>query len=169
MGSTADPLPFSSRSEDSSHSEHLASVSGRDAAAAPIGYPVDPGPPKDFHDDALLRTLSRESTAAVICRIDGLRDIMAGSTDPDIFYAATCEAFEVLKGPLRPGPFRFIWQVERDSRLPPLGSDLLVYLKTRKEPLPQEPNLRWTALDTGVLRYTERLKIDVHKSGLFRE
>jgi hypothetical protein len=52
--------------------------------------------------------------------------------------------------------------------MPPPGADLLVYLKSRKEPLPQEPDIGWAALDTGVLRYTERLKLDVHKSGSFR-
>jgi hypothetical protein len=139
-----------------------------DAGPLPIGYPVDPNPPKDFHDEALLRTLARESAAAVICRLQGLQDSVPGSTDPDIFYAANCETSEVFKGPLRTGPFRFIWQVERDSRMPPRGSELLVFVKARKEPLPQEPALRWTALDTGVLRYTERLKADVHTPGLFK-
>lgn len=138
-------------------------------AAASTGYPVDPSPPKDFHDDALLRTLARESVAVIVCRLRGLQNIFVGTTEPDIFYAATCDVSEVLKGTLPLDALHFIWQVERESRMPPPGSELLVHLKMRKERLQEDPDLKWVAIDTGVLRYTERLKADVHKTGPVRK
>jgi len=151
-----------------SRADHSAPAGGA-VAAASTDYPVDPSPPKDFHDDALLRTLARESVAVIICRLRGLQNIFVGTTDPDIFYAATCDVSEVLKGALPRDALRFIWQVERESRMPPPGSELLVHLKMRKERLQEDPDLKWVAIDTGVLRYTERLKADVHKTGLIRK
>jgi hypothetical protein len=94
-----------------------------------------------------------------------LQNTAPGSTDPDIFYAASCEVSEVLKGSIPRGQLRFIWQVERENRMPPPSSELLVHLKVRHEPLPEDSSLKWAAIDTGVLRYTARLKMDVHKAG----
>jgi hypothetical protein len=133
---------------------------GRAAAVAAPGYPVDERPPKDFFSEALLRTLARESSAAVVCRLLGLVDALPQFKDPDIFYDATCAITRVVSGKGIDGehPLHFIWQVERGNRMPPPQSELLVYLKARREPLTQPPPLKWIALDTGVLRYTPALK-----------
>jgi hypothetical protein len=109
----------------------------------------------------LLRTLAREASATVVCRLLGLTDVFADRREPDVFYDAACEIVRVVRGPrgaIDRGPLHFIWQVERGSRMPPLQSELLVYLKARKEPLDGPPALKWVALDTGVLRYTPALQ-----------
>lgn len=123
-----------------------------------MGYPVDTSPPKDFFSDALLRTLAREASAIVACRLRGLTDVFPDRREPDTFYDADCDVTEVRAGSVGTDAFHFVWQVERGSRMPPPGSELLVYLKRRKEPLDAPPALKWVALDTGVMRYTEALR-----------
>ncbi len=131
------------------------------------GYPVDTRPPKDFFNDRLLRTLAREASATVVCRLSSLTDVFPEHRNPDIFYDATCDVLEVLAdslaGSLDGKPLHFIWQVERDARMPPPQSELLVYLKARKEPLDGPPALKWVALDTGVMRYTPALRDRMHR------
>lgn len=138
-------------------------VSPGSAASAQATYPVDTSPPKDLFNEGLLRTLSREASAAVVCRLLGLVDVFPQQKDPDVFYDATCELTESISRAPKDKSLHFIWQVERGSRLPPLGSELLVYLKKRKLPLDGGPPLRWVALDTGVLRYTPALKARIHR------
>ncbi len=131
------------------------------------GYPVDTTPPKDFFSDKLLKTLGKEATATVVCRLRGLTDVFPDHKEPDTFYDASCEVVDVLRGPdaLREGKtLDFIWQVERGNRMPPPQSELLVYLKARKEPLDGPPALRWVALDTGVMRYTPALQEKIRKT-----
>ena len=127
------------------------------------GYPVDTRPPKDFFNDRILRTLAHEASAMVVCRLLNLTDIFRNPRDPYIFYDATCEVLEVIAGSPDGSPFHFIWQVERDNRMPPPHSELLVYLKARKEPLDGPPALKWIAIDTGVMRYTPTLKDRIHR------
>ena len=122
------------------------------------GYPVDTSPPKDFFSDALLRTLAREASASVVCKLKGLTDVFADKEEPDVFYDAACEVTEVRTGSVGSEPLHFIWQVERGARMPPPGSELLVYLKLRKQPLDGPLPLKWVALDTGVMRYTDALR-----------
>ncbi|HET6149843.1 MAG TPA: hypothetical protein VFH68_20050 [Polyangia bacterium] len=125
------------------------------------GYPIDTRPPKDFFSDQLLRTLGREASATVVCRLQGLTDIFSDRHEPDVFYDAECEIAQVVRGSrgaLGASPLHFIWQVERGSRMPPPRSELLVYLKARKEPLENAPPIKWAALDTGVMRYTPALR-----------
>jgi hypothetical protein len=126
------------------------------------GYPVDMSTPKDFFTDRLLRTLAREASATVVCRLLGLVDAFPQQKDPDVFYDASCEVLEVIAGRPNNQTLHFIWQVERGNRMPPPQSELLVYLKARKEPLDGPPLLKWVALDTGVLRYTPALKERIH-------
>jgi hypothetical protein len=131
--------------------------------AAP-GYPVDPKPPKDFVSDPLLKTLGKEAKATVVCRLQGLTDVFPDHKEPDTFYDASCDVIEVLRGPIEGKTLDFIWQVERGNRMPPPQSELLVYLKARKEPLDGPPPLKWVALDTGVLRYTPALQEKIRKT-----
>jgi hypothetical protein len=123
-----------------------------------VGYPVDTSAPKDFFSDALLRTLAREASAIVVCKLEGLTDVFPDRREPDTFYDAACHVTEVRAGAVGTEALHFVWQVERGSRMPPPGSELLVYLKRRKEPLDGPPPLKWGALDTGVMRYTEALR-----------
>jgi len=102
------------------------------AAATDPGYPVDTRPPKDFFSDQLLKTLGKEATATVVCRLQGLTDVFPDHKEPDTFYDASCEVVEVLRGPIESKTLNFIWQVERGNRMPPPQSELLVYLKARK-------------------------------------
>jgi len=46
--------------------------------------------------------------------------------------------------------------------MPPPDSELVVYLKRRKQPLDGPPPLEWVALDTGVLPYTPSLREYLH-------
>jgi hypothetical protein len=131
------------------------------APSASVGYPVDMDPPKDLHHESLLRTLHREAAAVVVCELQGLRDVYGDKGAPDIFYDATCNVSEVLKGKVPTGSLHFIWQVDRDARMPPPGSEMLACLKALREPVPEAPGLKWIALDTGVFRYTEATKSDV--------
>jgi len=134
-------------------------------AAADPGYPVDTRPPKDFFSDQLLKTLGKEATATVVCRLQGLTDVFPDHKEPDTFYDASCEVVEVLRGPSDLGKtVNFVWQVERGNRMPPPQSELLVYLKARKEPLDGPPPLKWVALDTGVMRYTPALQEKIRKT-----
>jgi hypothetical protein len=136
----------------------------RDAGTVPSAptYPVLTRPPKDKLDPRLIKTLTREASAAVVCRLRGLTDVFPGARDPDVFYDAACEVEESLRGPLLVGPVHFIWQVERDARMPPPDSRLVVYLKRRNRPLDGPPPLEWVALDTGVLPYTPSLQEYLH-------
>jgi hypothetical protein len=138
------------------------------APAAPAsdtspGYPVNTRPPKDFFDERLLRTLAREASATVVCRLLNLTDLFPEERDPDIFYDASCEVLEVIVGAPKGKPLHFVWQVERDHRMPPPQSELLVYLKARKQPLDGPPPLKWVAVETGVLRYTPALRDRIHR------
>jgi hypothetical protein len=132
------------------------------------GYPVDTRPPKDFFSDPLLKTLGKESTATVVCRLQGLTDVFPDHKEPDTFYDASCEVVEVLRGAIDDKTagktLNFIWQVERGNRMPPPQSELLVYLKARKEPLDGPPPRKWVALDTGVMRYTPALQEKIRKT-----
>ena len=132
------------------------------------GYPVDTRPPKDFFSDQLLKTLGKEATATVVCRLQGLTDVFPDHKEPDTFYDASCEVVEVLRGPIDAialgKTLNFVWQVERGNRMPPPQSELLVYLKARKEPLDGPPPLKWVALDTGVMRYTPALQEKIRKT-----
>jgi len=130
---------------------------GTSATSSP-GYPVDSSPPRDFFSEALLRTLAREASASVVCKLRGLTDVFGDRKEPDVFYDATCDVTEVRAGSVGSESLHFIWQVERGSRMPPPDSELLVYLKARKEPLDRPPYLKWVALDAGVMRYTEALR-----------
>ena len=138
------------------------------ATAADPGYPVDTRPPKDFFSDQLLKTLGKEATATVVCRLQGLTDVFPDHKEPDTFYDASCEVVEVLRGPIDAialgKTLNFVWQVERGNRMPPPQSELLVYLKARKEPLDGPPPLKWVALDTGVMRYTPALQEKIRKT-----
>jgi hypothetical protein len=129
---------------------------------APAHYPVDESAPKDFFDDRLLRTLNREAAAVVVCRLLDLVDTFPERREPDTFYDASCEVSDVIRGRTGRGVVHFIWQVERGSRMPPPGAELLAYLKARPVPLDAPPPVRWVALDTGVLRYTASLRAKVH-------
>jgi hypothetical protein len=144
-----------------------AKEAGRAPSAAKAetspGYPVDTRPPKDFFSDRLLRTLAREASATVVCRLSSLTDVFPEHREPDIFYDAACDVIEVIAGSSDGKPLHFIWQVERDARMPPPQSELLVYLKARKEPLDGPPALKWVALDTGVMRYTPALRDRMHR------
>ena len=137
------------------------------AAATDPGYPVDTRPPKDFFSDPLLKTLGKEATATVVCRLQGLTDVFPDHKEPDTFYDASCEVVDVLRGPIEGKILSFVWQVERGNRMPPPQSELLVYLKARKEPLDGPPPLKWVALDTGVMRYTPALQEKIRK--MFRK
>jgi hypothetical protein len=143
-----------------------APVAGSPTATDP-GYPVDTRPPKDFFSDQLLKTLGKEATATVVCRLQGLTDVFPDHKEPDTFYDASCEVVEVLRGPIEGRTLNFVWQVERGNRMPPPQSELLVYLKARKEPLDGPPPLKWVALDTGVMRYTPALQEKIRK--MFRK
>jgi hypothetical protein len=138
------------------------------ATATDPGYPVDTRPPKDFFSDQLLKTLGKEATATVVCRLQGLTDVFPDHKEPDTFYDASCEVVEVLRGPVDGislgKTLNFVWQVERGNRMPPPQSELLVYLKARKEPLDGPPPLKWVALDTGVMRYTPALQEKIRKT-----
>ncbi len=130
--------------------------------------PSTPARPGDFFSDPLLKTLGKEATATVVCRLQGLTDVFPDHKEPDTFYDASCEVVEVLRGPsdgIAPGKtLDFVWQVERGNRMPPPRSELLVYLKGRKEPLDGPPPLKWVALDTGVMRYTPALQEKIRKT-----
>lgn len=128
------------------------------SATSSTAYPVDSSPPRDFFSDALLRTLNREAAARVVCTLTGLTDVFGDRREPDTFYDAACDVTEVQMGSIGLEPLHFVWQVERGSRMPPPGAELLVYLKARKEPLDRAPYLKWVALDTGVMRYTDALR-----------
>ena len=160
-------VPGTSLSQPSSWPPSSSSATAASApSAAPaftVDYPVDTRPPKDFFNDDLLRTLTREASLVIVCSLQGLHDILEDSSYPDIFYAATCDVSEVLKGSLPLGPVRFIWQVERGSRMPPPGSELLVYLKARHERMKEDPLLKWLAIDTGVMSYTNALRVKLHQ------
>ena len=136
------------------------------APSAGTSYPVDTRPPKDFFSEKLLRTLAREASARVVCRLRGLTDLFPGLHDPDVFYDASCDIVEVISGAPEGKPFHFVWQVERSSRMPPPQSELLVYLKTRKSPADGLSGLRWSALDAGVMRYTCSLRKQVHRQSI---
>jgi len=141
-------------------------IRGVDASVpvASPGYPVDTGQPKDAFNEQLLRTLAREAAAVVVCRLQSLTDIFPQHRDPDVFYDAACEVTESIAGSPKDKPLHFIWQVERGNRMPPPQSDLLVYLKARKKPIDGPPELKWVALDTGVMHYTPTLKERLHRS-----
>lgn len=132
-------------------------------AAASSGYPVDTSTPKDFVSDKLLATLAKEASAIAVCRLQELTDVFPEHREPDTFYDASCAIQEVLRGTLEGEPLHFIWQVERGNRMPPPQSELLVYLKARKQPLDGPPPLKWVPLDTGVFRYTPALRGKVRK------
>ena len=132
-------------------------------ASTAATYPVDYSPPKDFFDDELIRILAREASATVACRLVSLTDVFPQWKDPDVFYDAECDVFEVIAGHPDEKPLHFIWQVERGNRMPPLQSELLVYLKQRKAPLDGPPPLKWVAVETGVMRYTPVLKERMHR------
>lgn len=134
-----------------------APIHGPDAAVAAPTYPVDTTEPKDFFDDRLLRALGREASAVIVCKLAGLFDLFPKQHDPDVFYEAACDVEQVVTGRMATGQIHFVWQVERGSRLPPPGAELLVYLKARKQPLDAPPPLTWVSLDTGVLRWTPKL------------
>lgn len=139
----------------------VVSVSATQPTPSPpplVSYPVDASPPKDFFSEALLRTLTREASAIVVCRLRGLTDVFPDRREPDTFYDGDCDVTEVRAGSVGTGAIHFVWQVERGSRMPPPGPELLVYLKRRKEPLLAPPTLNWVALDTGVMRYTDTLR-----------
>jgi hypothetical protein len=157
------PAPASTGPAPSAAPASSAPASSPPAATDP-GYPVDTRPPKDFFSDQLLKTLGKESTATVVCRLQGLTDVFPDHKEPDTFYDASCEVVEVLRGPIESKSLNFIWQVERGNRMPPPQSELLVYLKARKEPLDGPPPLKWVALDTGVMRYTPALQERIRKS-----
>ena len=127
------------------------------------GYPIDTRPPKDFFNDRLLRTLAREASATIVCRLLGLTDVFPQYRDPDIFYDASCEVLDVISGSPEGNSIHFIWQVERGNPMPPPQSELLVYLKARKKPLDGPPALKWVALDTGVMAYTPALRDRMHR------
>jgi hypothetical protein len=124
---------------------------------------VDTRPPKDFFSAKLLRTLAREASARVVCRLRGLTDLFPELHDPDVFYDASCDIVEIISGAPDGKPFHFVWQVERGSRMPPPQSELLVYLKTRKSPADGLSGLKWIALDAGVMRYTPALRNRVRR------
>ena len=128
----------------------------------PARYPIDDAPPKDFFDERLLRTLNREANAVVVCRLIDLVDAFPGRKEPDIFYNADCDVSETIRGRVSKGPVHFVWQVERGSRMPPRGAEILAYLKARKHQLDGRPAVGWIAVDTGVLRYTDALKAKIH-------
>lgn len=132
-------------------------------ATATTGYPVNLSAPKDSYNEELLRVLKSEASATVACRLLDLNDVFPREQDPDIFYDAACEVFEVFAGSLDGKPLHFIWQVERGARMPPPQSELLVYLKQRKAPLDGPPALKWVALDAGVMAYVPKLKDRMHR------
>jgi hypothetical protein len=136
-----------------------SALGAKDASAG--APPSDTRPPKDFFSDQLLLTLAREASATVVCRLLGLTDVFAERREPDVFFDVACEVVQVVRRPRRAldgTPLHFIWQVERGSRMPVPQSELLVYLKARKEPFDGPPSVKWVALDTGVMRYTPALQ-----------
>jgi len=139
-----------------------ATDAGPTSPTVSSGFPVSTRPEKDFFTEPLLRTLAKEASAIVVCRLLNLVDSFPGEREPDIFYDATCEVLEVIAGSPKGTPLHFIWQVERDNPMPRPDSELLVYLKARKEPLDGPPSLKWVALDTGVMGYTPALRDRIH-------
>ncbi len=137
-----------------------ASAPLMDASSAPQKLPIhfDTEPPKDDIDVPLLKTVAREASLVADCQVADYKDVTPFADEIYVYLDVGCSNVKAWKGKWQGGELHFLWQIERQSHVPPTNANILVFLKPRKRPITDIPSIEWVAVETGLFDLTPKLR-----------
>jgi len=118
-------------------------------------YPVETAQPSDEVPLGLLKQLAKEAAIVAVCELESLDDLYNQPKDIYHLFVVGCRDPITWVGPKQTGRLRFLWQVEKGSRVPAPHSKLLVLLTQRRDVGSAPQGVNWVALDIGVFRFSE--------------